>query len=560
MRRNRETAVSGLLLALSLAAGALAANGCGQVVEGVGGESHFLCSAEKACPTGYLCVNVSDASGEGECVLTGGGNASRIDGGGSTTNPGASGGSTALGGGGNTAATGGAFGGGAGGGSGAGTVTSCTGDCCPTDPSCYSTPAGNGSPGSECLATRDNTEQQHIQLRQTYYNAIAPSGNAAPAIAYFILAARSELNWVSCNQGANATAYGAGGFIELTDMFTQDTTTRAFIDGDYAWDGFATYSGIPVTAAPTLCYAEGAYTGIPAAGSKAPDVRLGPGDMSLTTGWPAKGLPNPMPLMDASGNSTPWTVAPTRNKRIATDFDVSTEPGREAVLAMFDATDPSYLGVDSAGQPWTGVFYYDETTGYNHGFSPLSWEIVFGASDAPGKTTVVPIREVERKSTVNDINHPDCIGDYIATTDRNSCSPGGDPASNSSWGGGDCTLITGNATCAPGTTASSTTGYSLITEIEQVWDDDLGSTLCISTPGSQPAGFLSADAKTCVGQSWNPQAPNDTGLPMGDWCAATNSPKTASCHDAYHSVAYQTFAGTNLQLDAPSGAPSTCAL
>jgi hypothetical protein len=550
MRRNRETVVSGLLLALSLAAGALAANGCGQVVDGVGGESHFLCSADKACPTGYLCVNVSDASGQGECVTTGGSNASRIDGGASTSNPspiGVGGSNSSLGMGGSSASTA------------AGAAGACSTDCCPTDPSCYSTPAGNGSPGSECLATRDNTGQQHVQLRQTYVNVTSPAGNAAPSIVYQILAARTELNWPACNEGANAATYGAGGFIELTDVFTQNTTTRAFIDGDYGWDGFATYTGMPITAAPTLCYAQGSYTGIPVGGSKAPDVRLGPSDMSLTTGWPAKGLPPPMPLKDASGNSTPWAVAPTRNKRVAVDFDVSTEAGREAVLAMFDATDPSYVGVDNTGQPWTGIFYYDATTGYNHTFSPLSWEIVYGGTDAPGKTTVLPIREVERKSTVNDVNHPDCIGDYIATMAGNSCSPGGDPATNSSWGGGDCTKTTGTATCAPGTTASSTLGYSLITEIEQVWADDLGSTVCISTPGSQPAGFLSADAKTCVGPSWNPEAPNDTGLPAGDWCAATNQPATATCHDAYHNVSYNVFQGAPIQLDA-SGTPSTCSL
>jgi hypothetical protein len=474
--------------------------------------------------------------------------------------PPATGGGTGTGGGGTTGATGGASGSSGTGGSSGSTATpvaSCTEDCCPTDPSCYSSASGNGSPGSECLATLDNTGKQHVQMRQTYINVTSPAGNAAPSIVYQILAARSELNWTTCNEGANASTYGAGGYIELVDLFTQNTTTRAFTAGDYAYDGFATYNGAMITGAPTSCYSGGTYTGIPAAGSKAPDVRLGPSDMSLTTNWPTKGLPNPMALKDASGNSTPWTVAPARNKRVQSDFDITTTAGRAAVLAMFDPTDPSYVGMDSTGQPWTGIFFYDETTGYNHGFSPLSWVIVYGATGAAGKTTVLPIREIEKKSTINDINHPDCIGDYIATMARNSCSPGGDPANNSSWGGGDCTKTTGTAACAPGTTASSTLGYFLITELEQVWADDLGSTVCISTPGSQPAGFLSADGKTCIGSSWDPTKMDDAGLPMGDWCAATNSAATSTCHDAYHNVSYNVFQGSAIKLD-PSGTPSTC--
>ncbi len=478
--------------------------------------------------------------------------------------PPATGGGTAAGGGGNTTSTGATAGAsgssGAGGSSGStGTVASCTGDCCPTSSTCYSTSAGNGSPGSECLATQDNTGKQHVQLRQTYINVTSPAGNAAPSIVYSILAGRSELNWPTCNEGANATTYGAGGYIELVDLFTQDATNRTFTAGDYAYDGFAVYDGDMITgAAPTLCYSQGTYTGIPAAGSKAPDVRLGPTDMSQTTGWPAKGLPNPMALKDASGNSTPWTVAPARNKRVATDFDITTTAGRAATLAMFDSTDPSYIGKDSTGQPWTGIFFYDPTTGYNHGFSPLSWVIVYGATGAVGKTTVLPIREIEKKSTVNDINHPDCIGDYIANMNRTpNCNPGGDPKMNSSWGGGDCTKVTGKAQCDPGTTASSTVGYFLITELEQVWADDLGSTVCISTPGSQPAPFLSADGKTCIGSGWDPTKADDAGLPMGDWCAATNSAATSTCHDAYHNVSYNVFQGAPIKLD-PSGTPSQC--
>jgi hypothetical protein len=33
------------------------------------------------------------------------------------------------------------------------------------------------------------------------------------------------------------------------------------------------------------------------------------------------------------------------------------------------------------------------------------------------------------------------------------------------------------------------------------------------------------------------------GLPMGDWCAATNSPATPECHDALRAIAYQVLQG-----------------
>jgi hypothetical protein len=556
MRRNRETVVSGLLLALSLVAGALAANGCGQVVDGVGGESHFLCSAEKACPTGFLCVNVSDASGQGECVSTGGGNASRIDGGGSITNPapidsGASNSSSGTG--------------GSSGGRAAGPAGACSTDCCPTDPSCYSTPAGNGSPGSECLATRDNTAEQHVQMRQTYINAVEPKGNAAGTLVYTILAARSQLPWAACSQPIN-TSYGAGGSIELDDWFMQDTTARTFTVGDYASLGFATYVGSVTASGPTLCLGQGQYTGIPPTtiDPVLPDVRLGPQDMSPTTNWPAilASKYPPMPLLNADGTAgTPWSVGPTKSKRLTVDFDVSTPSGRATVLAMFDPTSPTYIN-DIPGDNYGGIFFYEPLTGYVHAFSPLAWVTIYGTTADPAHVVQIPIREVEKKGMVNDPAHPDCIGEYQATkaNDGQRCALGSDPTT-ADWGGGNCSQITGSATCdaSKGESAYVTAGYSLQTELEQIYSADLVSTLCVSYPGvTLPAGFQGDGGSSCKGPAWNAEDPVN-GLPLGDWCAATNGPATANCHDAWHSVAYQTFAGTNIKLDAPTGAPSTCA-
>src|SRR6185503_20199181 len=94
---------------------------------------------------------------------------------------------------------GGANPGGGSGNAGAGATTGggtpCTGTCCPTEKSCYSDPnTGNGSPGSECLATQDNTGKDHIQMRQQWIRAVTPAGNAS-GLVYAVLAGRTQLPW-----------------------------------------------------------------------------------------------------------------------------------------------------------------------------------------------------------------------------------------------------------------------------------------------------------------------------------------------------------------------------
>lgn len=75
---------------------------------------------------------------------------------------------------------------------------------------------------------------------------------------------------------------------------------------------------------------------------------------------------------------------------------------------------------------FTGVFFYDATTGFAHGYSPLSWSVLY-AQD--GKTHIaIPVRETETKSTFNDPRKADCIGAYRATAlePPNCKSPGPD--------------------------------------------------------------------------------------------------------------------------------------
>jgi hypothetical protein len=137
---------------------------------------------------------------------------------------------------------------------------------------------------------------------------------------------------------------------------------------------------------------------------------------------------------------------------------------------------------------------------------------------------------------------------------------------NAGWGGGDCTATTGRAACAPGQSAASTTGYFLISELEQVYAPDLQTTLCVAFPGNDPAtsyplvnqqGFYNAQTSGCRTANWNPSDPVN-GLPRGDWCAKTNGPATADCHDAWRGMSFQAFAGAKIKLEA-NGTPATCA-
>ena len=133
------------------------------------------------------------------------------------------------------------------------------------------------------------------------------------------------------------------------------------------------------------------------------------------------------------------------------------------------------------------------------------------------------------------------------------------------WGGGNCTASTGNATCAAGESAASTRGFFIISELEQIYAPDLQTTLCVSYPGVDPAtsqpyvqaqGFYDATRKGCLTAKWNPADPTN-GLPMGDWCAKTNGPATADCHDAWKSESFHAFAGAKIKLEA--NAPAKCA-
>ena len=109
----------------------------------------------------------------------------------------------------------------------------------------------------------------------------------------------------------------------------------------------------------------------------------------------------------------------------------------------------------------------------------------------------------------------------------------------------------------PGASPSYTKGYFLIIDLERVWSSTLSATLCVTYPSegtSAAEGWSGAWGKNCRGSpKWDPTLPDDAGLPMGDWCSTTNSPATATCHDAYLSESFSTGQAFKVK-------PGTCPL
>ena len=409
---------------------------------------------------------------------------------------------------------------------GTGMNVTCMNACCPSSATCYS--AGPMGPGGGCMARIANTPD-HMQLRQTWIDITAPKGNTIPQVLQ-ILNTFTQLNEAACN-----TPTGASGYMQALDLdLTAGVSTL----------GYTTY--VTDTAAATsggLCFADigtGVDAANPAGGwkdiadykanSAAPekgyDFSLPASQMSPTTNWPP-GLPAPMPQ--------PWKVTAGKNKMLPADFNVAAD--RAMLLQRLSPTGD--LGM--AG--FAGVFYYDRATGTTHGYSPVSWQVIYdpkaNATDPrPTSLIAIPIREAEIKYRVNDPQSPNCIGKYLPNNldPTQGCSDPGMTATKPAWGGiFDADTGEGDAYAQ---------GYFLITELEQVYSVVLQQTLCVSYPTKDVSianKWATATETRCRKSAlWNPSDPAN-GLPMGDWCAATNGPATPTCHDAYLSKSFHAF-------------------
>jgi hypothetical protein len=397
-------------------------------------------------------------------------------------------------------------------------IGECTAACCPAAAECYAN--GKTGPGAECLATIDNDPTKRIQLRQTWIRPITPPGNTSPPV-YNTLYTESMLPWPACRASSGAKS----GYIQVIDMdFTKGEVRTGFAQ-------WVDPSGLQDSIANGLCMLEADY-------KPSPDTwALPQSAMSDSSNYPP-GLPKPIGRADGT-----WHVAPVKAKMLAHDFDLSKD--RESLLAQLASTG------DGGLQGYTGVAYYDPSTGYSHGYSPLTYIVIYASQkDA---YIVVPIREAETQGYANDPQHPDCVGAYHGDLlAAPNCEPGNYSGPSSigkdtfAWGcvtprdGSDA----GPRACSGGEGPYTTKGYFLITELEQVYSGVLGQTLCYSYPGAaatpqQRFGTVKGGCR--VDQNWNPSVPDQSGLPQGDWCAATNSPAKGNCHDAWRSISYHTF-------------------
>jgi hypothetical protein len=366
----------------------------------------------------------------------------------------------------------------------------CAGHCCPTAKECY--PFDNPSmySGAECLAMRDNTDQSHWQLRQTLSVSVKPPGLALAAVASNLVH-RSEFETAACG-----APLGTGGFMQLTDFDKVAGISRT---------GFARYERSSTSAfAGGLCFVEElSYQsdglGLPALYEPPP-------------GWP-KGLPAPMPM--------PWKVVPVSAAKLDRDFTLPAD--RTTLLARFAE------GGDLFGKA-SGVFYFDESKGTMHGYSPVTYIVNY---DSPTQHIVIPIREAELTQRFNDPEHPNCVGSFLGDNTALAADCSGD-GTNRAWG-----CPQGN--CAPGELAPTKIhGYFLIAELEQV--PTAGQTLCKFFASDLFADWKFPDdnSKCRADPRWDP-LDSVHGLPKGDWCATTNDEGNDGCHDALESVSYATF-------------------
>jgi hypothetical protein len=416
--------------------------------------------------------------------------------------------------------------------SGAGATTGS--GCSPVDLTCYSASTGKNAPGAECMARIANTPN-HIQLRQTWIDVIAPPGNTIP-IVLRMLNVYTQLEEKACN-----TPDGTTGYMQAVDLD---------LDSGVSTIGYVKYTDAATAVADGLCFVDigaGVDASNPDSGwhdiadyglEKDYDFALPSDQMSSTEGWP-EGLPPPMPQ--------PWKVTPTKAKRLDTDFNVTTD--RAQILRLL-AADGEW-----GRQGFTGVFYYDQAHGTSHDYYPLSYDVLYEATGKPGVSpatlVVIPVRETELKYQVNDPTAPNCVGRYLpgnldpstACVDPGLAGTTGDR--KNAWGGIFDTR--------KGESDAVASGYSLITELEQIYWGPVQMTLCASYPTLSNLiadGWATMTEKRCRKSSrWDPKKPNSEGLPNGDWCAATNSPATATCHDAYQSKSFRAFQAFKVRKD-----------
>ncbi len=164
------------------------------------------------------------------------------------------------------------------------------------------------------------------------------------------------------------------------------------------------------------------------------------------------------------------------------------------------------------------------------GFSATGIDVFVPIFATPTDTTnpiILPLHGVELSGKWNDDSH-NCIGKHNgAELDPIlDCFPD-TPNGQRLWTGG-----------------AVLKGHITIDEADQVFVEDLGSTLCVFLAGVANWKGTASDCKTS--DKWKAGE-----RPPGDWCAATNSPADATCQDAWRLEADFGAAGFKINGDCP---------
>jgi hypothetical protein len=125
------------------------------------------------------------------------------------------------------------------------------------------------------------------------------------------------------------------------------------------------------------------------------------------------------------------------------------------------------------------------------------------------KALVLPLHGVEFAGKFNDDTH-NCIGSF----------------------NGDELLPTDGCRAAPPARAwkngGTLKGYITIAEADQVFVEELGSTLCVYIAGTEDWKGPDPDASCATSAKWVAGE-----RPPGDWCSTTNAPADGTCQDAW---------------------------
>lgn len=155
---------------------------------------------------------------------------------------------------------------------------------------------------------------------------------------------------------------------------------------------------------------------------------------------------------------------------------------------------------------------------------------IFLTPDSTANAIVLPLNDVDFSGSFNDDTH-NCIGTY-----------NGDELDPLNACGADYTV---NPPLRPWKNGGSLKGHITIAQADEVFVEELGSTLCVylagpDWKGPDPDNSCATSAKWIAGER-----------PAGDWCSTTNAAADAGCSDAWRLEGEFAAAGFKVNGDCP---------